>query len=150
MLIEHLGIAPALDAQAMIAPDATVCGDVRIGAGSRIMHGARLIAEGGRIEIGEFCIVLENTVLRATEQHDCQIGGQVLIGPHAHVVGAEIEDEVFLATGSSIFHGARIGRRSVVRINGIVHVNSVLAAGSTVPIGWIACGRTAMKPSGTL
>jgi hypothetical protein len=32
---------------------------------------------------------------------------------------------------------------SEVRINGVVHVNSTLAAGATVPIGWIAAGDPA-------
>ncbi len=143
MLIEHLGKSPKVHEEAWIAPDATVCGDVRIGAGVRIMHGARLIAENGTIALGRCCIVLENAVIRATGGHDCSIGSHVLVGPNAHVVGARVEDEVFLATGTAIFHGSRVGRNSVVRINAVVHVNSVLPPGTTVPIGWIACGRPA-------
>ena len=143
MLIEHLGKSPTIDETAFIAPDATVCGEVRIGPHVRIMHGARIIAESRSIDIGEMTIVLENAVLRATGAHDCTIGGRVLIGPGAHVVGSAIEDEVFVATGAAIFHGSRIGHGSEVRINGVVHVNSVLAPQTTVPIGWIACGNPA-------
>ena len=143
MLIEHLGRAPEVHEEAWVAPDATVCGDVRIGAGSRIMHGARLIAETGTIALGRCCIVMENAVLRATGSHDCSIGNHVLIGPNAHVVGARVEDEAFLATGTAIFHGSRVGRNAVVRINAVVHIGSVLAPSATVPIGWIACGDPA-------
>jgi carbonic anhydrase/acetyltransferase-like protein (isoleucine patch superfamily) len=42
-----------------------------------------------------------------------------------------------------IFNGASIGARSEVRVNGVVHVNTVLPPGSTVPIGWIAVGDPA-------
>ena len=143
MLIEHLGKSPKVHKEAWIAPDATVCGDVRIGAGVRVMHGARLIAENGTIALGRCCIVMENAVVRATGGHDCSIGNHVLIGPNAHVVGSRIEDEVFLATGSAIFHGSRVGHNAVVRINAVVHVNSVLPPGTAVPIGWIACGKPA-------
>ncbi len=143
MIIEHLGKSPIIDAAAFVAPDATVCGDVRIGPRARIMHGARIVAEGGSIEIGERSIVMENAVVRSTGAHDCAIGNRVLIGPCAHVVGSTIEDDVFLATGVAIFHASRIGRGSEVRINGVVHVNSVLAPKTTVPIGWIACGSPA-------
>lgn len=143
MLIEHLGKSPKVHEQAWIAPDATVCGDVRIGAGVRIMHGARVIAETGTIALGRCCIVMENAVIRATGAHDCSIGNHVLIGPNAHVVGSRVNDEVFLATGTAILHGSRVGHNTVVQVNATVHVNSVLPPGTTVPIGWIACGNPA-------
>lgn len=143
MIIEHLGKKPHIDANAWVAPDATICGDVRLDAGVRVQHGARVIAEGGHISIGQNSIIMENAVVRATEQHDCSIGNAVLVGPNAHVVGSTIEDEVFLATGVSIFHASTLGRGSAVRINGIVHVNTVLPENGMVPIGWIAVGNPA-------
>ena len=143
MLIEHQGKSPCIDEDAWVAPDATLCGDVTVGPGSRVMHGARLIAEGGSIAVGRSSIVMQNAVLRSTVSHDCSMGDHVLVGPGAHVVGSTVEDEVFLATGTAIFHASRLGRGSVVRINGVVHVNSVLAPETTVPIGWIACGNPA-------
>ena len=143
MLIEHDGHSPQLDGAAYVAPDATICGDVFVDEGCRIMHGARIIAEGGRVTLGRNAVVMQNAVVRSTRSHDCVVGSSVLIGPTAHVVGAKVEDEVFLATGTSIFHGSRIGRRSVVRIHGVVHVNSVLPADAIVPIGWVAVGDPA-------
>jgi carbonic anhydrase/acetyltransferase-like protein (isoleucine patch superfamily) len=132
---------PLVHTDAWVAPDATVCGDVTIGSGSRIMHGARLVAEGGgSLRIGRNCIVFENAIVRATAGHPCVIGDHCLIGPNSHVVGAEVSDEVFIATGAAVFHGATIGRGAEVRINGTVHLRSRLEAGATVPIGWIAVG----------
>src|SRR5262245_31310263 len=144
MLIEHAGKQPSLDLSAWVAPDATVCGDVMIGSGARVLHGARIIAEGGGlIRIGRNVIVMENAVVRATNRHHCAIGDHCLIGPNAHVVGATVEDEVFIATGAAIFHGARLEQRVEVRVNGTVHLRSHLAAGTTVPIGWVAVGDPA-------
>src|SRR5688500_7959141 len=102
MLIEHAGKSPQLDPSAWVAPDATVCGDVAIGPGVRVMHGARIIGEGGgRIMIGKECIVMENAVVRASPRHPCIIGAHCLIGPHAHVTGAVLEDQVFVATSAA-------------------------------------------------
>lgn len=143
MLLMHDGKSPRVHRGSYIAPDATICGDVKTGAGTRIMHGARIIAEGGKVEIGDEVIVMQNAVVRATGAYDCLIASNVLVGPMAHVVGATVETEAFLATGTSIFHGSRIGERCVVRIHGIVHVNTHLAAGSVVPIGWVATGAPA-------
>lgn len=141
MLINHLGKSPIIDASTFIAPNATICGDVTIGKNTRIMYGATVIAEGGTIEIGDNCVVLENAVLRSTSKHPLNIGNEVLIGPNAHVVGCTVEDYVFIATGASIFHGAKLCKGSEVRINGVVHIKTILPENRFVPIGWIAIGN---------
>ncbi|PYN30622.1 MAG: transferase [Candidatus Rokuibacteriota bacterium] len=143
MLINHQGKSPRVHPSAYVAPNAAVCGDVLIGPGCRILFGAQLIAEGGSISIGTECIVMENAVLRSNARHSLRIGNNCLIGPHAHVVGCTIEDEVFVATGASIFHGARLGKGCEVRINGVVHLKTHVVPGDTVPIGWVAVGSPA-------
>lgn len=144
MLMTHAGKRPTIDPSAWVAPDATVCGDVVVGAGTRIMHGARLIGEsGGSIKIGQNCIVLENAVIRAGYRHNCVIGDHCLIGPNTHVTGAVLEDQVFVATGAAIFHGAVIGAGAEVRIHATVHIRTRLEPGATVPIGWVAVGDPA-------
>lgn len=86
---------------------------------------------------------MENAVLRSSVAHPLTVGSNCLIGPNAHVVGSTIEDEVFLATGSAVFHGSRIGAGAEVRINGVVHLKTHVAPGATVPIGWVAVGNPA-------
>jgi carbonic anhydrase/acetyltransferase-like protein (isoleucine patch superfamily) len=143
MLIEHLGKSPTVSSEAYVAPTATVCGDVTIGRGSRILHGAAIVAEGGSVTIGSEVIVLENAVVRSTARCSARIGDNVLIGPHVHVAGATVEEQVFIATGAAIFHGSKLGARSEVRIHGVVHVNSRLPSDAIVPIGWVAVGDPA-------
>jgi carbonic anhydrase/acetyltransferase-like protein (isoleucine patch superfamily) len=143
MLIEHDGVAPTVHPTAYVAPTATLSGDVRVGPGCRVLFGAVLTAEGGPVELGEDSIVMENAVLRGTRRDPMQVGRQVLVGPTSYLSGCHVEDEVFLATGSRVFNGARIGTRSEVRINGIVHLRTVLPADSMVPIGWVAVGDPA-------
>jgi len=143
MLIQHLGKSPVIDPGAFVAPNAVICGDVTVGPGVRIMFGAQVIAESGSITIGRECIVMENAVLRSSAAHHLTIGANCLVGPHAHVVGSTIEDQVFLATGSAVFHGSHIGTGAEVRINGVVHLKTRIAPGTTVPIGWVAVGDPA-------
>lgn len=128
---------------ARIASSAVLEGNVSIGAGTVIGHGAVLVAEGGALMIGENCIVMENAVIRSTAHDDCHIGNHVMVGPHCHLTGCRIDDEVFVATGASVFNGARLGKGTEVRINGVVHIKTVLEAGTTVPIGWVAVGDPA-------
>ena len=143
VLIEHEGKRPQVADSAYVAPTAVVCGDVTVGADCRVLFGAVLTAEGGPVVLGKRCIVMENAVLRGRESHPTVLGDHVLVGPHAHLNGARIEDEVFLATGVSVFPGARIGHGSEVRINSVVHVNTQVPDGTTIPISWIAVGDPA-------
>jgi carbonic anhydrase/acetyltransferase-like protein (isoleucine patch superfamily) len=140
---EHEGSRPRVAESAYIAPNAVLCGDVTVGEDARVLFGAVLTAEGGSVELGARSIVMENALVRGRRGHPATLGAHVLVGPHAHVNGATIEDEAFLGTGASVFPGATVGHGAEVRINGVVHVNSSLAAGVTVPIGWIAVGDPA-------
>jgi carbonic anhydrase/acetyltransferase-like protein (isoleucine patch superfamily) len=143
MLIEHRGRSPVIHPSATIAPNATICGDVTIGENTAVLFGAVITAQGGPIVIGRNCVVMEQAVVRATPKHPCTIGDNCLVGPHGYVSGATVEDNVFCATGSAVFNGARLETRSEVRIHGVVHINTVLSAGTTVPISWVAVGDPA-------
>jgi carbonic anhydrase/acetyltransferase-like protein (isoleucine patch superfamily) len=143
MLIEHLGVSPSVDPSAYVAPTAVLCGDVRVGPDTRILFGTVLTAEGGPVEIGSRCVVMENAVIRGSARHPVGIGDRVLVGPRAYLTGCTVANDAFLATGATIFNGARIGARAEVRINGVVHVKTVVPDGATVPIGWVAVGDPA-------
>lgn len=140
MRFEHLGARPRIHADAVIAPTAVISGDVTIGADCQVLHGAVITAEGGAITLGSNVIVMENALIRATSTNPVHIGDHVLVGPMASVSGATIGDEVFLATGTRVFNGARIGERSEVRINAVVHLRTTLPPDSVVPIAWVAVG----------
>jgi carbonic anhydrase/acetyltransferase-like protein (isoleucine patch superfamily) len=143
MRIIHDGSRPAADTDAYVSPAAVLSGDVRVGAQSRILHGAVLTAEGGPLSIGKRCVVMEGAVLRSTRRHPLTLGAHVLVGPHAYLTGCQIEDEVFIATGAMVFNGAVMRRASSVALGGAVHIGSDVPAGERIPIGWVAVGNPA-------
>lgn len=140
MLLEHEGKRPRVHETAYVAPTAVICGDVVIGENTRVLFGAVVTAEGGSIEIGSQCIIMESAVIRATPRHPTRIANHVLVGPRACLSGCTVEDDAFLASGVTVFNRARIGARAEVRVNGVVHLKTVLPAAAIVPIGWIAVG----------
>jgi gamma-carbonic anhydrase len=143
VLVEHRGRRPQVHESAYVAPTAVLCGDVRVGAGARILFGAVVSGEDGFASVGERCVVMENALLRGRADHPLVVGDDVLVGPHAHLNGAQIGNGCFLATGAGVFPGAVLGPGCEVRINGVVHVNTVVPDGVHVPIGWIAAGDPA-------
>ena len=139
MLLEHQGKGPRIHESAYVAPTAVICGDVTIGENCQILFGAVLVAEGGPVVIGANCIIMEYAVVRGTSSYLTHVGDHVLVGPHCHLTGCTLDDCVFIATGATVFNGARIGPRSDVRIGALVH----LRTDTVVPIGWIAVGDPA-------
>ena len=103
MIMEHRGRSPVIPDSAYIAPSATLCGAVILGERARILHGAVLTAEDGEVRLGADIVVMENALFRGRARHPAHLGDAVLVGPHAHVNGATVEDEVFIATGAFLF-----------------------------------------------
>jgi carbonic anhydrase/acetyltransferase-like protein (isoleucine patch superfamily) len=143
MLLEHRGQRPVVPESAYVAPSAVLCGAVVIGENSRVLHGAVLTAEDGEVRVGQDCVVMENALVRGRANNPAVIGDAVLVGPHAHVNGATVEDEVFIATGASLFPGSVVGATAELRINSVLQVNSRLEPGAVLPINWIAAGDPA-------
>lgn len=143
MQIVHRDQAPRIDPSAYVAPSAVLSGAVSVGPHARVLHGAVLTAEGGPVEIGAHSIVMETAVIRGTARNPARVGHHVLVGPRAYLTGCTVEAHAFLATGATVFNGAVIGRGAEVRINGVVHLLTRLAAEAVVPIGWVAVGDPA-------
>ena len=143
MLLEHEGHAPQVDPTPRVACNATLCGDVVIGPNCSIGFGAVLVAKSGPIRLGPNYVVMDTAVLRGIRGTPLTLGRNVLVGPRACLTGCTIEDDVFLATGCTVFNGARFGRGAEVRVNGIVHIRTELPPHATVPLEWIAVGDPA-------
>src|SRR5215469_15167764 len=84
-----------------------------------------------------------SAVIGSTAKYPVEVGNAVLIGPHTALFGSTIEDEVFLATGTRVFHLAVVRKRAEVRVNAVVHLKTVVPQEAAVPIGWIAVGDPA-------
>ncbi len=110
-----------IDPTAWVAPSAVVTGDVTIGPGSRVLHGAVLNGDLGPVVIGADVLVMEQAVLRGRADHPLTIGHAVLVGPHAHLNGTTVDDEVFIATGASLFPGSRAAVQEPLDFSGTVY-----------------------------
>lgn len=141
--VAHRHGRPTVDASAYIAPTAVLCGDVTVGAHSRVLFGAVITAEGGPVEIGENCVVMEHAVVRGVPRHGARLGDNVLIGPHAHLTGCVLDGDARIATAAILLNGAHVGCGAEVEFGAVVHVNTVVPAGMVVPMYWFAGGDPA-------
>jgi len=136
-------MTPSVHPEAYVAPTAVLSGQVSVGAGSCVLHGAVLAAEGGPVQIGAGCVIMENAVLRGTARHPLLMGDRVLVGPHAQLTGAAVADEVFIAVGAMVLNGAHLGRAATVAAGAVVHQGAIGAPQARIPVGWVAVGDPA-------
>jgi carbonic anhydrase/acetyltransferase-like protein (isoleucine patch superfamily) len=147
MIVSSNAKKPKIHSSSYVAPSAVVSGDVTIGSGCAVLHGAAIVSEGAPVTIGSDTVIMENAVLRASGgsalRFPLSIGDRCIVGPHAYVTGATIGEGCFVASGTKIFNGATLEDGSGVALGGIVHVNTRLPAGASVPMQHIAFGDPA-------
>jgi len=85
--IRHRGGSPSVAPDAYIAPTAVLSGRIRVGSGSCVLHGAVLTDDGGPVDVGASCVIMEHAVVRGTPRHPVTIGDHVLAGPHSYLTG---------------------------------------------------------------
>ncbi len=127
------GHVPEFAADVFLAENATVIGDVVIGAGSSIWYGAVVRGDMMPIRIGAATSIQDNSVVHITGGvAGTTIGDRVTVG-HAVIVHAcVIEDDCILGMGSIILDGARIGRGSIVGAGALVTPGTDIPPGSMV------------------
>jgi carbonic anhydrase/acetyltransferase-like protein (isoleucine patch superfamily) len=144
MLLRHRDREPVADPSAFVAPNATLVGDVHVGPRARVMYGAVLDAEGSRIQVGECAIVCEHAVLRATAAggtpRPVVLADHVFVGPHATLLGCQVDRCAYVATGATVLQVARIGAGGSVAVGALVHGGTMLPDEFFLPPNMIAVG----------
>jgi carbonic anhydrase/acetyltransferase-like protein (isoleucine patch superfamily) len=117
---------------AMIADNATVVGDVRLGRDVGIWFGVTMRGDDSWIEIGDETNVQDNTCVHVDIGAPLRIGRGVTIGHGVIVHGVEIGDYALIGMGSIVLGGARIGAYSLVGAGALIVENAVIPEGSVV------------------
>ena len=135
MAVYAIGDAvPDIHPDAYIHPDATVIGQVSVGADSTVWPGAVLRGDYGRISVGDRTSIQDGTVVHATETLPTVIGSDCVVGHIAHLEGCVVEDGCLIGSGSVVLH------RAVVRTGALVGANAVVSNGVEVPSRAMALG----------
>lgn len=100
------GKRPKIDESAYVAPTAVVSGDVTIGAGCAVLHGAVITAEGAAVEIGEQCVIMEHATLRATTKK-VVLGDGSVVGVGAYVVDTSLGADSHVPNAATLGESTR-------------------------------------------
>ena len=123
---------PVIHPNAYIAPNATVVGDVHIGAGSSVFFGSVLRGDREPITIGEDTNIQDNCVVHADPGFSAVIGRDCTVGHAAILHGCTIGDNTLVGMGAIVLNGAVVGRDCIIAAGALVTQGAVIPDGSMV------------------
>lgn len=121
MAIYKLGSqSPTIDQGAFVADEATIIGDVTIGARSSIWPGAVIRGDNEPIAIGHSTSIQEGAVLHVDGGSPLTIGDGCTIGHQVMLHGCTIGDGTLIGIQAVVLNNAVIGRDCLVGAGAIV------------------------------
>jgi len=139
-------LVPKIAGDAFIAANATVIGDVEIGALSGIWFGCVVRGDGNSIRIGERTNIQDGTVIHVNAERDggrgavgwrTTIGSDITVGHMALLHACTLEDGAFVGMKACVMDGC------VVEGQGMVAAGALLTPGKRVRKGELWAGSPA-------
>jgi carbonic anhydrase/acetyltransferase-like protein (isoleucine patch superfamily) len=119
---------------AYVAPNATIIGDVRVGAEASVWFGTVLRGDSEPIEIGPRTNVQDLAVIHTDEGIPCVLGAGVTVGHRAVIHGATIEDGALIGIGAIVLNGATVG------VEALIGAGALVTEGQVIPPRHLALG----------
>jgi carbonic anhydrase/acetyltransferase-like protein (isoleucine patch superfamily) len=125
------GIAPVIPEDCYVADNATIVGEVTIGANCSVWFNAVVRGDVHFIKIGDKVNIQDGAVIHATYQKaPTTIGNNVSIGHNAIVHGCTIHDNVLIGMGSIVMDNCIIESNSIIAAGAVVTQNTRVESGS--------------------
>jgi carbonic anhydrase/acetyltransferase-like protein (isoleucine patch superfamily) len=132
------GKHPEIDPSVYVADNATIIGDVHIGARSSIWFGAVLRGDVYHIRVGSETSIQDNTVIHVThDRFATTVGNKVTVGHSVVLHGCAIGDLCIIGMGAIVLDQVEVGERC------IVGAGALLTPGTKVPPGHLVVGAPA-------
>ncbi|MEX2582085.1 MAG: gamma carbonic anhydrase family protein [Gemmatimonadota bacterium] len=139
MILDFEGMKPKIHPTAWIAPNATVIGNVEIGAESSVWFGAVIRGDEREhvIRIGARTSIQDNCVVHVSDQGPTMIADEVTIGHGAVLESCEIGRAALIGMNAVVLQRAKIGEQALIA------AGSVVGEGAEIPDRHLAAGSPA-------
>jgi len=129
----YLGKWPEIAADAFIAENATIIGDVVVGPRASVWYGAVVRGDVGPIRIGAGTNIQDLACLHSTHGvSELELGESVTVGHGAILHGAKIGSGCLVGMGSVVLDNAEIGEESLIAAGAVVTPRTVVPPRSLV------------------
>ena len=125
LLLPVQGKHPQIGPDCYVADNATIVGDVTLGAQCTVWFNAVIRGDVNSIRIGDKTNIQDGAVLHCTYQKAATtIGSGVSIGHKAIVHGCTVEDNVLIGMGAIVMDHAVVGAGCIVAAGAVVLENT--------------------------
>lgn len=121
LIIPVRGFTPEIGEETFLAENATIVGDVKMGAGCSVWFNAVLRGDVNSIRIGNRVNIQDGSVLHTLYQKSTiEIGDDVSIGHNVVIHGAKIHDLALIGMGAIVMDDAEVGAGAIVAAGSVV------------------------------
>lgn len=121
------GVRPIVHPDAFVHPQASLIGDVIVGAGCYIGPFASLRGDFGRIVIGAGSNVQDACVLHSFPEQSCELEDNCHLGHASILHGCYLETGAFVGIQALVMDGARLGSACMVAAQSFVKAGQQVA-----------------------
>lgn len=140
LIVPARGHEPKIDPTCWLAPNASVIGEVSMGAQSTVWFQAVIRGDVASISIGKKVNIQDGAVIHGTyQQSETVLEDAVSIGHNAIVHGAHIKRGALIGMGAVVMDGAIVGEGAVVA------AGAVVLAGTQIPSNTMWAGSPARE-----
>ena len=133
MIEDFRGMSPVVGKDVFLAQSASVIGEVTIGEGSSVWHGASVRGDCGPVTIGRYSNIQDVCVCHCTTGGPrLVVGDNVTVGHGAILHSCTVEDGSLIGMGAVVLDGARIGKGSIIAAGAVVLEGTEIPPGSLV------------------
>lgn len=115
-----------------MAPNASVIGEVVIGAESSVWFGTVLRGDINAISVGERTNLQDGVIVHVSHDAPVFIGSDVTVGHNAVLHGCRVEDGCLIGMHACLLDNVLIGESSLVAAGSVVPPGTVVPPGSLV------------------
>lgn len=125
------GISPTIPDNCFVAPNATIVGDVQMGAECSIWFNAVLRGDVNSIRLGDKVNIQDGAVVHCTfEKTKTSLGNNVSVGHNALVHGCTIEDNVLIGMGAIVMDNVLVKSNTIIAAGAVVLENTICESNS--------------------
>ena len=143
LIIPLRGKAPVIGENCFLAENATVVGDVEMGAECSVWFNTVLRGDVNSIRIGNRVNIQDGSVLHTLyKKSTIEIGDDVSIGHNVTIHGAKIRDYALIGMGAVVMDDAEVGEGAIVAAGSVVLSRTKIGAGEL----WAGAPAKFVKP----
>ncbi len=125
-------LAPTLDPESWIAPNAVVMADVEMAKNSSVWWGCTVRGDTDKIIIGENSNIQDGSIIHTNRGIVVRIGKGVTVGHMVMLHGCTIGDNCLIGMGAVLLNHSVIGRDSIVAAHTLVPEGKVFPERSLI------------------